>query len=141
MKSMSPTEYSVLFALFRLKKRGVNSASFTEIWQEVNAAQKNFHQPSMSFQLVYYYLTRLAKQPFICRENGKVAKYHLKHGLWKIPQMPPLCIYIDDTTQILITCPKAVNCKKQKPDADCPPILTMKKLVKIPPEKVSSKVF
>jgi len=140
MKSMSPCEYEVLFALFNLKKRGVNSAVFKDICGEVNASRKQNKQKALSFQLVYYYLSRLVKQPFVKRKNSqKLAKYELKDGLWKLNQSPPLCIFINSEVQILLPCPEAANCKKQKTDADCPPMKVMREMVKTTMPPVSSK--
>jgi len=133
MKNMSPTEYEVLFALFKLKQNGVNSATFNHICAEVNRMRKQSKQKQLSFQLVYYYLSRLARQPFIRRKNEqKVVKYELKHGLWKLKQSPPLCLFINDDVQTLLPCPEVANCRKRKPNEACPPIKAMKEMVKIP---------
>jgi hypothetical protein len=142
MKSMSPTEYEVLFALFKLKKKGVNSAGFKHICGEVNVARKQNKQKALSFQLVYYYLSRLVKQPFVKRKNSqRLAKYELKHGLWKLNQSPPLCVFINNEVQMLLPCPEVTNCKKRKPDTNCPPIKLMREMVKTTIPTVSSKNF
>jgi hypothetical protein len=133
MKNMSPTEYEVLFALFKLKQNGVSAAAFNHICGEVNRMRKQNKQKQLSFQLVYYYLSRLAKQPFIKKENDqKVVTYKLENGLWKLNQSPPLCLFISDDVQTLLPCPEVANCRKRKPDEACPPIKAMKEMVEIP---------
>lgn len=138
MKPLKPTEYEILFALFKLKERGVNSATFKDICEQVNMSRKGNKQKPLSFQLVYYYLSRLTKQPFVKRKNSqRLAKYELKHGLWKLNQSPPLCIFINNEVQTLLPCPDVVNCNKRKPDTNCPPIKVMQEMVKIPMATIS----
>jgi len=138
MKSMSPSEYEVLFALFKLKEEGINSATFNNICEEVNQGRKQNKQKPLSFQLVYYYLSRLIKQPFVEKINTRrLAHYNLKNGLWKLNQSPPLCIFINNDAHLLLTCNEAKTCKKQKPNQECPPIKTMEELVKITMPAVS----
>lgn len=118
LQSMTPIEYEVLFAFFQLKERGTPSVVLKEICQEVNKRRKQRGMSTLSVQHVYYYLKRLAKRPFVKKENEKkVAHYWLVHGTWKLKQSPPLCIHIDDRHFVLV-CDKTSTCRKE-PSIDC----------------------
>ncbi len=120
MKSMSPGQYEILFALFQLKARGVNSAFFKDICREVNKRRKHKKQKPLSIQLIHYHLSQLVKRPFVKRKNDeRLTHYALKHGTWKLNQNPPLCIFINNETHFMLTCDKVGVCKKEKPSLDC----------------------
>jgi len=120
MKSISPLEYEVLYALFQLKSEGNNSASFKQICLELNNRRKQRKKQGLSPQHVNYYLKRLSKRPFIKKTNNeKIRFYSLRHGIWKLNQSPPLCIYINNETSFMLPCDKVNNCKQEKPTVEC----------------------
>lgn len=121
MKSMSPLEYEVFFTLVQLRQNGVNEALFKDICTEINRKREQEKEPLLTVQHIHYYVKRLTFRPFIQKRNSNgVTHYSLKHGLWKLPQKPPLCIKITADKTILMHCVRVKECSEE-PSANCLP--------------------
>jgi hypothetical protein len=111
MKSLSPLEYEVFFALIQLRQKGVNAALFKDLCGEVNRRRKSEREKELTVQHIHYYVKRLTMRPFIRKKNTHgEAYYSLKHGVWKINQKPPLCIKITSDRTILLPCTRIKEC-------------------------------
>jgi len=120
IQPLSPLEYEILYALVSLKLKGKPKAILPEIRNEINSRRRKLKKPTLVSQIVYYHLQKLSKRPFVKKQNAsRNTTYQLKEGTWRLKTTPPLCIYINSHSILVLPCVHAHYCKLKPFSDEC----------------------